>query len=461
MSPPAASCFVRLAASSRHASRPADPQSTPISPFKSLFRNSNRTPAATEPLRPAQRGSGRMGVALGGVSRVGGDVVTARPHTPRHLAVVRKRLATSLPRRRETGNKYQPLTCRRHPDLTYTRSPIRIGRLFFLDEARRIYGSTAAETEFAPGEHDGAAFEWWLDDCILRGILLFYADGTVGSAQTWAAVADYRKIAASERADPLVRGYAEHSLCVFYNVTARFGLAIELAERASANFAASGYGRMLVAIQRGHVAMARGEVAASRSYYTTAMRVSLLVDAQRTGDAECFWRREGLPEDARACLDLDGQTWREMEALGCAWLRLTIACERFDEAHAFARELRAAAQARGLRRTLMRALALSVVLEARAGHPAAADAQLVEFLELFVDRGTADQLTATVDTTADSSRRRSTCRRSFTVLSPPPVSPIVQGSCRASGRVSSTRPRSSPLRPLPHSALVSGLPRTV
>ena len=132
MSPPAASCFVRLAASSRHASRPADPQSTPISPFKSLFRNSNRTPAATEPLRPAQRGSGRRRVALGGVSRVGGDVVTARPHAPRHLAVVRKRLATSLPRRRETGNKFQPLTCRRHPDLTYTRSPIRIGRLFFL-----------------------------------------------------------------------------------------------------------------------------------------------------------------------------------------------------------------------------------------------------------------------------------------------------------------------------------------
>ena len=57
---------------------PLTPQSTPISPFKSLFRNSNRTPAATEPLRPAQRGSGRMGVALGGVSRVGGDVVTAR-----------------------------------------------------------------------------------------------------------------------------------------------------------------------------------------------------------------------------------------------------------------------------------------------------------------------------------------------------------------------------------------------
>ena len=79
-----------------------------------------------------------MGVALGNVSRVGGDVVTARPHATRHLAVVRKRLATSLPRRRETGNKFQPLTCRRHPDLTYTRSPIRIGRLFFLYVSRAM-----------------------------------------------------------------------------------------------------------------------------------------------------------------------------------------------------------------------------------------------------------------------------------------------------------------------------------
>ena len=70
---------------------------------------------------------------MGGVSRVGGDVVTARPHAPRHLAVVRKRLATSLPRRRETGNKYQPSTCQRHPNnATDTRSPVRIGRLFVL-----------------------------------------------------------------------------------------------------------------------------------------------------------------------------------------------------------------------------------------------------------------------------------------------------------------------------------------
>ena len=59
------------------------------------------------------------------------------------------------------------------------------------------------------------------------------------------------------------------------------------------------------------------------------------------------------------------------------------------------------------------------------------------------------------------SPQQSMPRPGVIVRSPPPVSPIVQGSCRASRRVSSTRPRSSPLRPLPRSAPVSGLPRTV
>ena len=87
-----------------------------------------------------------------------------------------------------------------------------------------------------------------------------------------------------------------------------------------------------------------------------AMRVSLLIDAGRAGDAERVWREEGFPGDARACLDLEGRSWREMEALGGARLRLFTASERFGEAREFAAELRAAAGVRGLRRTFMRAL---------------------------------------------------------------------------------------------------------
>ena len=115
------------------------------------------------------------------------------------------------------------------------------------------------------------------------------------------------------------------------------------------------------------------------------MRVSLLIDAGHADDAERAWSEQALPGDAGACLDLERQSWREMEALSTAWLRLSITRERFDEARSFAGGLRAAAATRSLRRTLMRALALSVVLEERAGNLAAADAHLAEFLALFVE----------------------------------------------------------------------------
>ena len=348
-----------------------------------------------------------------------------------------------------------------------------------LEQAREGYDSIAPET------HDEAAFERWIDFCILRGVLILYGGANIGSDQTRAAIADFRTIADCERADPLVRASAEHSLCLGHNMKAQFETSLEWADRARSRFGASGYGRMMVEIQRGQVAMVRGRVAAARNCYTTAMRVarasclhepfwgaiaaallgeldlernrlapssqppgvpaalttsvlppqaylaasavaigralaesgpesalallgpmldsvrgarltavartlaamriSLLIDTGRAGDAECAWDDEALPGDARACLDLDAQSWREMEALGTAWLRLSIERQRLDEARGFAAELRATAGARGLRRTLMRALVLSVVLEERAGNRAAADAHLAEYLALFAE----------------------------------------------------------------------------
>ena len=115
--------------------------------------------------------------------------------------------------------------------------------------------------------------------------------------------------------------------------------------------------------------------------HLSALRASLLASAGRAGDAEQGWRLRGLPEDPRGCLDLNGQSWREMEALSCARLRVLIEQERFDEGRAFARELCAVAEARDLRRTLMRSLSLSIVLEHRAGGSAAGP--LEEFLRLF------------------------------------------------------------------------------
>ena len=49
--------------------------------------------------------------------------------------------------------------------------------------------------------------------------------------------------------------------------------------------------------------------------HLSALRVSVLVSAGRAAEAERAWRLEELPEAPEGCLDLSGQSWREMEAL--------------------------------------------------------------------------------------------------------------------------------------------------
>ena len=119
--------------------------------------------------------------------------------------------------------------------------------------------------------------------------------------------------------------------------------------------------------------------------YVAGLRISLLAMAGRVEEAEKAWRLDDLPGTAEECLDLEGQTWREMEALSCARLRLMIGQGGFDEARNLAGELRAVAAERELKRTLMRALALSVVLEHRAGDAKAATGHLGPYLQLFAE----------------------------------------------------------------------------
>ena len=119
--------------------------------------------------------------------------------------------------------------------------------------------------------------------------------------------------------------------------------------------------------------------------YLTAMRVSILAAEDLADEAQRSWRDAGLPGEAEQCLDRKTQTWREMEAVSCARLRLSIAQERFEEARVFCKALRESSAACGLRRTLMRALMLGVVLEERAGEPDRQRRHLEEFLELFAE----------------------------------------------------------------------------
>ena len=127
----------------------------------------------------------------------------------------------------------------------------------------------------------------------------------------------------------------------------------------------------------------RGVELPALARYVAALKMSLRSTAEPAGDVEREWRSHDLPEDSRDCLDLAGQSWREMEALSSARLRLLTVSGRFDEGRKFARDMRTVAAERGLRRTSMRALALSIALEARAGSNAAAVELLREFLRLF------------------------------------------------------------------------------
>ena len=129
----------------------------------------------------------------------------------------------------------------------------------------------------------------------------------------------------------------------------------------------------------------RGVGLTSFARYVAALRTSVLVVAGRVGDAERAWRSENLPEDSEGCVDLTRQGWREMEAVACAHLRCLVARERFDDGRRLARELRSVAVERRLRRTRMRALALSIVLERRAGDLRSAAEQLEAFLGLFAE----------------------------------------------------------------------------
>lgn len=116
-----------------------------------------------------------------------------------------------------------------------------------------------------------------------------------------------------------------------------------------------------------------------------AWRVSLLVAAGRIEEARDVWTSAGFPEEAGAVVDLANQTWREMEAISCARLRLLTARQEFDAARATADALLATCAARGLKRTRMRGLVLAMVLEHRAGNPSKASARLVDYIELYAD----------------------------------------------------------------------------
>ena len=119
--------------------------------------------------------------------------------------------------------------------------------------------------------------------------------------------------------------------------------------------------------------------------YLAGLGVAVLVAAGRIGEAEQRWQLESLPDSHAGCLDLAGQSWREMEVMSCARLRLAAARGEFDEGRELLGELIDLTSRRGLRRTLMRALVLGIALEEEAGNRQAALGHLEMFLNLYAE----------------------------------------------------------------------------
>ena len=119
--------------------------------------------------------------------------------------------------------------------------------------------------------------------------------------------------------------------------------------------------------------------------FLSALRAGTLAKAGRVGEAQRAWRVADLPRTDADCVDLEVQTWREVEAISCTRIRLLWAEESFESARSLAHALAQTARERGLRRTLMRCHALSMAVEAAAGDRRAAEQSLVQFLDLFAE----------------------------------------------------------------------------
>ena len=113
----------------------------------------------------------------------------------------------------------------------------------------------------------------------------------------------------------------------------------------------------------------------------SALLADYLTQAGRSEQARAIWRERELPCDAAELCDLEQQSWRTMEALSCARIRLLEAHGEFDAADGLATRLCRVAGDRSLIRTLLRGLALSMSVAHSAGRRDRALEHLVRFIQ--------------------------------------------------------------------------------
>ena len=183
----------------------------------------------------------------------------------------------------------------------------------------------------------------------------------------------------------------------------------------------------------------------SLSRYVSALLSQSSIEAGRPDHGKQVWRDERLPVNVSDLIDLDRQSWREMEVLSCARIRLLTELGDRDAARDLANRLRGIASERGLTRTLMRALVLSMTIDAdtdRAVEP------LVEFL----------RLTRSTDYLRPLVRHRDVSRRLLTrLLDKDPESELREAARSALAHLDGPPPPGVPVFSAREQAVLAGL----
>ena len=349
-------------------------------------------------------------------------------------------------------------------------------------EARALYRECRADRY---DEGDNREFEYFIDDCIVRGGMALYGTDRVGSAWLRSLPREIARFSESPRMDPHTRGHLEYAQCVLSFQKGDFDTALDRLDVAADFLGGTRYIALYGEMVRGQIDFARGCVAAAKSHFqkaryladrylpddpvaaaawkvaeqelafecnpdsvaiklpglrsgltshavpfsffatacnvlintrlragrseqaladanellgyvrgaglttfariVAALRASVLVGRGRAADAERAWLTDALPQDASECVDLSAQSWREMEAVSEARLRLLVARGRFDKGRALLADVRSVAADKEIRKIEMRAVANSIMLEHAAGDLKASQRRLREYLALYCE----------------------------------------------------------------------------
>ncbi|MDE0213720.1 MAG: LuxR C-terminal-related transcriptional regulator, partial [Deltaproteobacteria bacterium] len=168
---------------------------------------------------------------------------------------------------------------------------------------------------------------------------------------------------------------------------------VELAHRQNAPAHAS-------AILREAWEFARARGLSTFCRWLAAVRASALIRAGRQDEANELWRETGLPSDLEQLVDMAQQSWREMEAICCARVRLLLAGEDYAGALALGDAFAARARGSSVVRLQSWATAQAMCAAWRGGERRRAREYLVENLQLFRRTGFSRALLADPGTAA-------------------------------------------------------------